>query len=131
LYCRGVIPPEHSCWDSVDVFAWKNGNISKKSDKEKRNFNVPPTSKAGADYLPRLSHNIKLKSAAGYPTYTNYTKDFKELLDYIYVEKERYDVVKIAPFPSEEVLSENCAIPSEVFPSDHVSLVVDVQLKGA
>lgn len=131
--CRGIIDPSHRSWSSFEHFTWggtasgSNGiSRSKISDSGSSN------AKEGQAYegpLPRLTHKLNLMSAAGYPEYTNYTKTFKDLLDYIYVEKDKYDVVNVAPFPSEEVLSANCAIPSEVFPSDHLALVVDLQLK--
>ena len=74
---------------------------------------------------------MKLISAAGYPPFTNYTRDFKMTLDYIFVESDKMEVVAIAPLPSENILSENIALPSIVFPSDHISLVVDVLLANS
>jgi hypothetical protein len=129
----GSIAPNHTSWDSIEIFNWKNGLSSSGSDKKSDDTSLflaeQDLLNINDDYLlPPLTHKLKLKSAAGYPQYSNYTKTFKELLDYIYVEREKYEVVRIAPFPTEQVLSENCAIPSEVFPSDHLALVVDVQL---
>jgi hypothetical protein len=78
---------------------------------------------------PVLTHNLQLYSAAGFPPYTNFTGGFKDLLDYIYVEKDRFEVTRVAPFPSLEQLVENVALPSEVFPSDHIAVAVDLKLK--
>ena len=67
-----------------------------------------------------------LFSAAGYPKYTNYVGGFKDLLDYIFVSENDFSVVGVAPFPSESVLSEETALPSSCFPSDHLAVVVDL-----
>jgi mRNA deadenylase 3'-5' endonuclease subunit Ccr4 len=120
---RGVVDQNHSSWDSVNVFTWSNG-LSTNSSKEDLSHSI----NADSNSLPRLVHPFKWLSAAGYPQFSNYTKTFKELLDYIYVERHKFKVLKVAPIPTEDVLSENCAIPSEVFPSDHLALVVDVHL---
>lgn len=77
--------------------------------------------------LPNLTHDLKLFSAAGFPLYTNYTKAFKDILDYIYIEKDRFTVSRIAPFPSDSILSENTALPSQIFPSDHLAVAVDIK----
>ena len=69
-------------------------------------------------------------SASGYPQFTNYTAGFKDLLDYVFVPKwNPYQSVRIAPFPSEKRLSADVAIPSRSYPSDHVALVADLELK--
>ena len=78
--------------------------------------------------LPSFSHDLRLISAAGYPQYTNYVHAFKELLDYIAIESDKCEVIRIAPFPSEEILSEYTALPSKVFPSDHMAVCVDIRI---
>ena len=80
--------------------------------------------------LPVLQHDFHFTSAAGYPTYTNYTSSFKDILDYIYVDQNKWDVVEIAPFPNEEVLSESVGLPREDHPSDHMSVAVDLKWKS-
>lgn len=77
--------------------------------------------------LPNLTHDLNLFSAAGYPLFTNFTKNFKDILDYIFIQKDHFNVLRVAPFPSDSVLSENVALPSHVFPSDHLAVVVDIQ----
>ena len=67
-------------------------------------------------------------SAAGTPAFTNYTREFKDCLDYIFIEQGRLEVVQVVPFPTVEELSLHEAIPSIVFPSDHVAVIVDLQL---
>ena len=77
--------------------------------------------------LPSLSHDLDIISAAGFPPHSNYTRDFKDVLDYIYIEPKQFKVVRVAPFPSEEVLSRNTALPSCAFPSDHLAVIVDLE----
>lgn len=135
LLCRGYVNESHTSWDSVDVFSWGSnstgGGDTKSISSSTTSVPVPVpvsvvTESPHGVIIPSLSHSLRLKSAAGYPLYSNYTKEFKALLDYIFVEENKFDVVAVGPQPTEEVLSENCAIPSAVFPSDHLSIVVDV-----
>lgn len=77
--------------------------------------------------LPTLTHDLNIVSAAGFPTHTNYTRDFKDLLDYIYIEPSHFKILRVAPFPSEEVLSKHTALPSCAFPSDHLAVIVDLE----
>ena len=75
-----------------------------------------------------LNHQPIFTSAAGFPKYTNYTLGFKDCLDYIWLEKAKFEVTQVVPFPSEEELALYSALPNIVFPSDHIALVVDVKL---
>ncbi|CAH1369665.1 unnamed protein product [Tenebrio molitor] len=74
-----------------------------------------------------LQQSLRLKSACGTPKYTNFTAGFADCLDYIYCEAANFDVVQVVPLPSHEELSQHTALPSVVFPSDHVSLVSDLK----
>ena len=53
--------------------------------------------------------------------------DFKDTLDYVMASQHCFQVVRVAPFPPESVLCELIALPSEVFPSDHIAVAVDVE----
>lgn len=75
-----------------------------------------------------LAHPFKMANATG-TSLTNYTEGFKECLDYIYYQTDHLKVEKTVPFPSEEQLSAHIAIPSIVFPSDHVALVADFSFR--
>ena len=74
-----------------------------------------------------VTHQLGLINASGLPQYTNYTADFKDTLDYVMVSQHCFQVVRVAPFPPESVLSEHVALPSEVFPSDHIAVAVDIK----
>lgn len=60
---------------------------------------------------------------------TNYTEKFKECLDYIFYQTDHLQVERVIPMPSEDQLSAHVAIPSIVFPSDHVALVADFKFR--
>lgn len=64
-------------------------------------------------------------SAAGCEI-SNYTELFKECLDYIFYQMDHLRVDRVIPMPGEEQLSAHTAIPSVVFPSDHIALIVDL-----
>ena len=74
-----------------------------------------------------MGHPFGMDTACGTPKYTNYTSGFKDCLDYIFYEKDAFKVRQVVPFPSEEELSMNVAIPNMVFPSDHVACVADLE----
>lgn len=69
-----------------------------------------------------LSLNIDLASACGTPEYTNFTVEFADCLDYIFYDTNKLKVTQIIPMPKKEELSLHDAIPSVVFPSDHVAI---------
>lgn len=66
-------------------------------------------------------------SACGTPQFTNFTVGFQDCLDYIYCEKNKLEVRQVVPLPSLEELTANTAIPSILFPSDHIALITDLK----
>lgn len=78
-----------------------------------------------------LTQPFRLKSACGTPEYTNFTQAFAACLDYIFYQSDRFDVEQIIPLPTNEELKAHIAIPSVVFPSDHVALVADLKFKSS
>ena len=74
-----------------------------------------------------LRHEFDLASACGTPRYTNFTVGFSDCLDYIFYPKGDLRVRQVVPFPSEEELRANVALPSVVFPSDHIACVADME----
>jgi len=74
-----------------------------------------------------IRHNFNLGSATGTPKYTNYTAEFKDCLDYIFYDKSQFTVDQVIPFPSDDELSLNVALPNVSFPSDHISCVADLK----
>nr|XP_023022672.1 2',5'-phosphodiesterase 12 [Leptinotarsa decemlineata] len=74
-----------------------------------------------------LKQPFQLASACGTPKYTNFTAGFQECLDYIFYERNNFQVAQVVPLPSYEEVSANIALPSVVFPSDHIALVSDLK----
>lgn len=74
-----------------------------------------------------LAQPLQMKSACGTPTFTNYTVGFQACLDYIFYQSDKFRVTKIVEMPEEEELSAMIAIPSVVFPSDHVAIVAEME----
>ncbi|XP_017862422.1 PREDICTED: 2',5'-phosphodiesterase 12 [Drosophila arizonae] len=77
-----------------------------------------------------LRQPFLMSSACGTPPYTNYTTLFAACLDYIFYQRDCFDLLQSVPLPTLEQLSENEAIPSIKFPSDHVALVADLAFKS-
>ncbi|KAJ4443448.1 hypothetical protein ANN_05117, partial [Periplaneta americana] len=73
-----------------------------------------------------LSHSLLLCSAYGTPEFTNYTVGFAGCLDYIFYQHDQLGVAQVVPLPSVEELQQHTALPSVVFPSDHLALVADL-----
>ncbi|XP_052893057.1 2',5'-phosphodiesterase 12 [Anopheles moucheti] len=74
-----------------------------------------------------LSQPFKMASACGCPEFTNYTVGFAACIDYIFYQQGALNVNDVIPMPSREELSMYEAIPSPVFPSDHVALVANLE----
>lgn len=74
-----------------------------------------------------LNQPLKMRSACGTPEFTNYTVGFQACLDYIFFQSDKLAVTKIVELPSEDELKAHIAIPSVVFPSDHVAIVAELE----
>ncbi|CAN0396487.1 unnamed protein product [Laminaria digitata] len=77
---------------------------------------------------------LGLELVSGTPSFTNFTPEFTDTLDYVFIEGgagtgRRRGGETVAPMPEEGVLrAVTPGLPSETYPSDHVSLVVDLAL---
>jgi mRNA deadenylase 3'-5' endonuclease subunit Ccr4 len=97
----------------------------------------------------------RLVSATGWPLFTNHVPGFFETLDYVFVSggedgcyfrtpadgaagaeegggAEGYAAAGAAPMPDEEAVRRGGAaghLPGELFPSDHVSVACDLELR--
>lgn len=68
-----------------------------------------------------------MASACGTPKFTNYTTDFADCLDYIFYQCDQVSVIQYVPLPQLQELTYHTALPSIVFPSDHIALIADFQ----
>lgn len=74
-----------------------------------------------------LRHDFHFHNATGTEDLTNYTADFKAVLDYILIDSDKLAVDRVIALPSVEEMSEFVALPSVHFPSDHLALVADLK----
>ncbi|XP_050046824.1 2',5'-phosphodiesterase 12 [Dermacentor andersoni] len=70
---------------------------------------------------------IPLASACGIPLYTNYTRGFQGCLDYIFYDYMQLAREHVVPMPTHQQVTEEEALPSAHFPSDHVAQVATLR----
>lgn len=95
-------------------------------------FPPPPPPPFGEEFYRTELHTLfRMKDAYDHcPSplpWTNYTRDFKEVIDYIMFSHGSAMVLQAVPIPPEEELCTNCALPNEKYASDHLALVADLQ----
>lgn len=127
-------------WTDLQQFRWgpsaqDTADASQAYERSVQRQNAAIAAAACSDCGPEacasLRHGLVLSNATSeLPAHvvSNFTPDFRELLDYIFVQSSRHRVLRVAPMPGEEVLGEETALPSSSFPSDHISLVVDLEI---
>lgn len=76
-----------------------------------------------------FQHTLPLISTTREVKYSNYIAAFKAHLDHIHVNEDAFEFLELAPVASEKQMQMETALPSTVFPSDHVLLSVDVAFK--
>lgn len=74
-----------------------------------------------------LRHDFRFQNVTGTEQCTNYTANFKAVLDYIIIDSDHLMADRVVPLPSVEEVSEFVALPSAYFPSDHLALVADIK----
>jgi CCR4-NOT transcription complex subunit 6 len=83
-----------------------------------------------------ITHSFQLGSAYNTiqgeePWVTNYTHNFKGVLDYIWYSASNLRPVAVAPVPDKEVLTKHGdGLPSTALSSDHIMLIADMQVIG-
>jgi CCR4-NOT transcription complex subunit 6 len=81
-----------------------------------------------------ITHSFQLGSAyqtvmGDEPWTTNYTSNFKGVLDYIWYSAQNLMPLSVAPVPDEQQLTKyGEALPSTQFSSDHILLISDMQI---
>lgn len=76
-----------------------------------------------------LKHSFHFQNAYDSNHYTNFTKGYIGVLDYIFIDSDHLSVTRAVPFPSHEEVTEFVALPSVYFPSDHLALISDLKWK--
>jgi CCR4-NOT transcription complex subunit 6 len=80
-----------------------------------------------------MTHPFKLKSAygsIGELSFTNYTPDFKDILDYVWYTSNTLHVSALLGEVDKDYLSRVPGFPNFHFPSDHVALFAEFTVKG-
>ena len=84
-----------------------------------------------------ITHSFQLGSSyqtvmGDEPKVTNFTTNFKGVLDYIWYSANNLRPLSAAPVPDEAILTRNGeALPSTEFSSDHIMLISDMQIMGS
>ena len=84
-----------------------------------------------------ITHSFNLGSAyqtvmGDEPSVTNFTTNFKGVLDYIWYSAQNLRPLSTAPIPDESVLTRNGeALPSTEYSSDHIMLISDMQIMNS
>ncbi|CAH1249725.1 PDE12 [Branchiostoma lanceolatum] len=110
LLTTRAVPASHTDWFPVEPQTTDDGKLELQE---------------GVD----LSHPFNLTSACGLPDYTNYVGGFQGTLDYIMIDTCQLAVNQTIPMPTHEEVTTNTALPSIVFPSDHIAIIADVEWK--
>jgi hypothetical protein len=149
---RGNLHGSHPVWDGVAEFRWgerpdaseaatpaeEAGAISaaelqapQRSEEQSRAANSGGAVAHQLKWPPDISHGLRLRNSADAVAFseyfTNYTRGFKDILDYIFIDKDVLQVQRVLPFPTIEEISAEIALPSSNQPSDHVAVVVDLK----
>ncbi|XP_033100520.1 2',5'-phosphodiesterase 12-like [Anneissia japonica] len=74
-----------------------------------------------------LGQSLKLDHPYSSATYTNFVSGFQGVLDYIFYEPQYFNIEQEVPLPSHLDVVQFTALPSQVFPSDHLALVCDLK----
>lgn len=80
-----------------------------------------------------MTHPFKLKSAygsIGELSFTNYTPDFKDILDYVWYSSNTLHVSALLGEVDKDYLRRVPGFPNFHFPSDHVALLAEFTVKG-
>ena len=72
--------------------------------------------------LNEENESSQLRRDLSNPKYTNYCPDFKGTLDHILYNKTGLEVVEFLEMPDDETIKSEEALPSTLFPSDHIRI---------
>lgn len=152
LMTTGEVDDANTCWEKGYKFWWgcDKGQGGVASEEEQSNGDgKPPAASTAATATeeangivvpppgpPTSALQMHLRSPiapledthVNDPTirWTNYALSFKAIIDHIFVDRSTLRTVSTIPFPTEEEISKDVAIPSALFPSDHVPLVAEL-----
>lgn len=131
----GQVASSHPEWEAHAAFAWgdadeevetEGGAEGDASEKVGGGTSSAAGERGGREWGVDLEHEWELASADELATsFTNYVRGYIGCLDYIFYQPSRMAVSQVIPLPPESELLAT-ALPSPRFPSDHLSLCVDL-----
>jgi mRNA deadenylase 3'-5' endonuclease subunit Ccr4 len=129
LLDKHVPRTHHTAWKHYDTFSWEDEGHEGIRDDD---ITCEPPSVRLPDSFPVLCSGYE-----EFPIFTHYIADFCGTLDYILMSQaspiQEYGLVATAcaPMPTKEEIEKHTAMPSVEWPSDHVSLVCDMEFQRA
>ncbi len=153
LFTRTLHPEHHDCWKNLYDYKWdcgesdfmvEHGYIGNevgvtelKYEEEAFDDAQEQQTKESKPLPPMISLPTSFpKLTSGVfpcPSFTNFAVDFIDCLDYVLASEASdsepfgFKQKRSAPMPAHEDIIEYIAMPNEVMPSDHVSVVCDLQ----
>lgn len=70
---------------------------------------------------------MELSTYSNY-AYTAYTPTFCAILDHIFYQSERFQFKRSIPMPTHDEVTEFTVIPSCKIPSDHLAIVIELEI---
>ena len=148
LFANGSVSSDHHEWHDCTHFTWKGRDDDVQGfelDEElKYELKVDNEHDTGCSRFELTNPFGRLVSSDGLRSaFTNYVKGYIGSLDYIFYSGEKMKLENFAPLPLEGDLCERGNVgeggeilkqgylPSQFFPSDHVSLVADFSLQDS
>lgn len=77
-------------------------------------------------YNDLIKHTLNLSAYTGYPF--TYFQQSPFTIDYIFYERNSFEIKKVVPF-NEDKYKHNSSIPSQYVPSDHVAILLELDVK--
>lgn len=140
-YIHGAVSPEAlaNAWQDLTKFRWRaKEDVIDEVSSAMSTLDVDDVATQEFDYCGPLppsffTHSLNLVNTDknGEIRYTNFTADYKNVLDYIFIsERTIFDTrtISMLDMPTLDELCEETALPSSKFPSDHISIVADIYL---
>lgn len=82
----------------------------------------------GDDGCFKVSPQLRKRDETN-PKFTNYSVDFKGTLDHILYNKAKLEVLEFLELPADELIMKETALPSTLFPSDHLRIEAKFYIK--
>ena len=135
LLAKGHVSKDHREWKEYAGFSWGGQKAGGEEGGEEQDMEEGSPAASDSEKVGEgistvgidISHGWELASACDLKTsFTNYVRGYIGCLDYIFYQSRRLRLAGISPLPDECQVQET-ALPSDRYPSDHVSLCYDFE----